>query len=174
MSDRGPFLKLLIAHEGDLRAHIGSVVGDLAAREDVYQDVAVTLWERFGSYDKARPFGAWARGVATRKMLQAHAKDKRFPLAFAPETVERIRDAHDAVEADFGDAANHRKLEALRHCVAALPTKSRKLIDLAYEHRMRGREIARELNTTRDAIYKALARIRTQLESCIRKRLTTT
>ena len=53
----------------------------------------------------------------------------------------------------------------------ALPAKSRRLIDLAYEQRLRGAGIARELQMSRDAVYKSLARIRAKLEACIRKKL---
>ena len=52
-----------------------------------------------------------------------------------------------------------------------LPKKSRKILALRYDESVKGEEIASRLSTTRDAIYQSLARIRTRLESCIRKQL---
>ena len=64
------FLHFFNQCAADLRAYIGSVVRDVHAREDVFQDVSRTLWQSFDQYDPERSFGAWARGVATRKMLE--------------------------------------------------------------------------------------------------------
>ena len=169
MSDKGPFLKLLLAHESDLRAYIGSVVRDSAARDDLYQETALTLWQTFDRYDSARPFGAWARGIATRKMLQSRGKSGRLPLAFSPEAIERIREANDALD-DVSESHRDR-LEALAACVAALPERSRTLLDLRYGQRLSGDALAQRLDCSRDAVYQSLARLRARLESCILKRL---
>ena len=68
------FLHFFRRAETDLRAFIGSVIRDPHAREDIFQEVSRTLWERFDDYDLERPFGAWARGIASRKMLEARRR----------------------------------------------------------------------------------------------------
>lgn len=82
------FLHFFNQCAADLRAYIGSVVRDVHAREDVFQDVSRTLWQSFDQYDPERSFGAWARGVATRKMLEARRKNVRFPLIYNTSTFE--------------------------------------------------------------------------------------
>ncbi|HUT32834.1 MAG TPA: sigma-70 family RNA polymerase sigma factor [Planctomycetota bacterium] len=166
MADRDAFLMLLLQNEPDLRAFIGSLVRDREAREDVFQEVALTLWQQADRYDPRRPFGAWARGVAANKVLQRRHQDKRFPIAFPPETILAVLDAFDRTEAEAPS-----RLEALRHCLAQLPEKARQLLALRYEQGLTVKEVAERSSRTLDAAYQALCRIRTALEDCVRRRL---
>jgi RNA polymerase sigma-70 factor (ECF subfamily) len=162
----GEFLELFLRHEDDLKAFIGSVVPDAHLRADVFQDVALTLWQQFATYDPTRPFGAWARGVALRKVLQHRERWSRFPLAFSPEAIQAIADAYGRTEREGVDRA-----DALRHCLERLPEKSRQLLAWRYEGGLAGEEIAQLAGTTLDALYQALSRLRGRLEECIRQRL---
>jgi RNA polymerase sigma-70 factor (ECF subfamily) len=164
--DPAVFLELFLAHEGELRAFIGAVVRDAQAREDVFQEVARTLWRNFGRFDASRRFGAWARGIAANKVLEEHRRRARSPLSFAPEVVEAIRDAYDATEERPGA-----REEALRQCVQNLPEKSRTLLALRYGDGLKCTSIARRLGHSVDSVYQTLSRLRTALESCIRQRL---
>jgi RNA polymerase sigma-70 factor (ECF subfamily) len=166
MADPNAFLKMLLTHEADLRAFVGSLVRDRHAREDVFQEVAVTLWQQADQYDSACSFGAWARGVAANKILQRRHQDSRFPAPFSPETIQAVLDAFDRTE----EAASGRR-EALAECLKGLPEEPRRLLALRYEEGLDGEEIARRVHRTLDAVYRALSRIRAALEDCIRRRL---
>ena len=165
---RAQFLTLLLRHEPDLRAFIGSLVTDRHRREDVFQEVALTCWREFEKYDPGRPFGAWARGVAANKVLQARERDARFPVAVSPEAVRAVLDAFDRTEVAGSppDAA-----EALRACVNQLPDHSRSLVALRYDDGLDCAAIAGRLGRTVDAVYQALSRVRSALEECVRRRL---
>ena len=104
------FLENFLEHQRDLRAFIGSLVREPAAREDVFQEVALILWREWERFDRTKSFGAWARGIAANKILHRQRADRRFPVAFEPETMERILEAFDSVEHDF-------QVQALRHCM---------------------------------------------------------
>ena len=160
------FLRHFLAHQSDLRAYIGSIIRDRNLRDDVFQDTALTLWESFEKFDPDRSFGAWARGVATNKILQQHRKSGRVPLATNPEVLEAILSAFDQTEQETSE-----REEALRRCLKKLPTKSREILRLRYDESVEGEEIAKRFSTTRDAIYQSLARIRARLEACIRRQL---
>jgi RNA polymerase sigma-70 factor (ECF subfamily) len=166
MDPRGRFLELFLRHQDELRAFIGSVVLDPHQRSDVFQEVALTLWEQFDRYDPARPFGAWARGVALRKVLQHREKSARFPLSFSPEAIAAVAEAYSRTEA--GEPARPR---ALRECLGQLPEKSRQLLAWRYEGGLSGEEVARRAGVSLDALYQALSRLRARLEECIRQRL---
>lgn len=165
-SDPAEFLELFLAHEGELRAFIGAVVREAQAREDVFQEVARILWRDFAKFDRTRRFGAWARGIASNKVLEEHRRRARSPLSFAPEVVEAIRDAYDATEAKPGA-----REEALRQCVQQLPEKSRALLALRYGDGLKCGTIARRLGQSIEAVYQSLSRLRGALEGCIRQRL---
>lgn len=166
MQGRDDFLKTLLAHEADLRAFIGSLVRDLHARDDVFQEVAVALWQQAEQYDPARSFGAWARGIAANKILQRRRQDERFPVVFSPETIQAVLDAFDRTE----ETASGRR-DALAECLKRLPQEPRRLLAMRYEEGLGVDRIARRVNRTVDAVYRALSRIRAALEACIRRRL---
>jgi len=160
------FLRHFLDHQSDLKAYIGSIIRDRGLRDDVFQETALSLWESFDRYDPSRSFGAWARGVATKKILQQHRKTGRAPLATDPRVLEAVLEAFDQTEHETSD-----RLAALHACLEKLPGKSRNILSLRYDESVSGEEIAARLSTTRDAVYQSLARIRTRLESCIRKQL---
>jgi RNA polymerase sigma-70 factor, ECF subfamily len=166
MTARDDFLELFLRHQDDLRAFLGAMVRDADARADLFQDVALTLWKQIDTYDPTRSFGAWARGVAAKKVLQMREKSARSPVVFSPQTVQAILDAYDRTEREgCGRAA------ALRECLARLPERSRQLLAWRYEEDLPGDELARRVGATLDAVYQALSRLRGRLEECIRLRL---
>ena len=160
------FLRLFLKHQSDVRAFIGSLVRDPNVRDDVFQDVALVCWRDFGRYDADRSFGAWARGIAANKVKQMWERSARSPIPFAPATVDAILDAFNRSEADVSP-----RLDALRACLDELPEKARRLLEYRYQLSLTPREISRRIEGTRDAVYKALARVRMRLQDCIRRRM---
>jgi RNA polymerase sigma-70 factor (ECF subfamily) len=165
VTEHDDFLLHLLRCEADLRAFIGSLVLDPHQRADVFQEVALALWRQRDGYDPARPFGAWARGVAAKKVLQLRDSNARFPVSFSPETIEAVLQAYDRTDA----AAD--RADALRECVALLPEKARQLLALRYEQNLPCDEIARAAGASVEAVYQNLSRLRGRLEECIRRRL---
>src|SRR3979409_340936 len=112
MNRQDEVLKLFLKHEADVKAFIGSLLLDGHLRDDAFQEVALTLWRQMDAYDWQRPFGAWARGIAARKILQLRDQNARFPVAFSPETIQAILDAFERT----AEAASE-KMNALRECL---------------------------------------------------------
>jgi RNA polymerase sigma-70 factor (ECF subfamily) len=160
------FLHFFCKAEIDLRAFIGSVIRDPHTREDIFQEVSRTLWQKFDDYDLSRSFGAWARGIASRKILEARRRSARFPLLFPPETVEAIAEAFD--ESDEPAAARE---AALKLCLDALPPRSRQILMARYDGRQPCEQIARSTGSSLKAIHQTLSRLRRALHACITTRL---
>lgn len=165
MSANEEFLKLFLRHQGDLRAFLGSVVRDRSAAEDLFQEVSLVLWQSFGAYDPARPFGAWARGIAVKKVLQGREKSRRLPLSFSPATLQAVLDAYTRTEQLAPDPSD------LRECVSRLPPRSQSLLSMRYERSLKLGQIAREVGSSLDAVHKLLCRIRENLQECLQRRL---
>ncbi len=165
MRDPAEFLKLFLQHEADLRAMIGSLVRDRDAAEDVLQEVALTAWERFSDYDPQRSFGAWGRGIAVHKILRRREQAARFPVLFSPETITAILDAFDQMKPSSPPLINE-----LEPCLDQLPEKSRQLLTLRYADALDIRQIAERVESTTDAVYKALLRARKWLRDCVANR----
>jgi RNA polymerase sigma-70 factor (ECF subfamily) len=170
MNDRADFLKLFLKNQGDLRAFIGSIIRDVNVTEDVLQDVALTAWERFDDFDSARPFGAWARGIAVNKILRRREQNARFPVAFSPETITAVSDAFDRSERPFAGGGSVDPADHLQPCLEQLPEKSRRLLILRYGESLDVRQVAERVAGTPDAVYKALLRIRRLVRQCVEGR----
>ena len=165
MKTNEDFLKLFLRHQGDLRAFLGSVVRDRAAADDLFQEISLVLWQSFAHYDPARPFGAWARGVAVKKVLQGREKSRRLPLLFSPQAIQAVVEAYDRTDHLAPDPAH------LRDCISKLPPRSQSLLALRYERSLKLGEIAREVGSTLDAVHKLLSRIRENLQECLQRRV---
>lgn len=166
MHRQDEFLKLLLTHQTGLKAFIGAVVLDRHWRDDVFQEVAVTLWQQLDTYDWDRPFGAWARGIAARKILQLRDQNARFPTVLSPETMQAV-----LAEFDATDAPAPARVDALRGCLQDLPAHARQLLALRYERNLSCTTIAAETGRSVAAVYQTLSRVRARLEECIRQRL---
>lgn len=165
------FLPLFLAAESDLRAFIGSMLPDPAAREDVFQEVALTLWQSYDHYDPERSFGAWARGVAMRKVWEGRRRISRLPEYLTLETLEALSAAFEAGP----DASGWQGREqALTHCLDELPEQSARLLRMRYHDNLRVEDIAAMLRLGTDAVYQALSRLRRRLRECVERRLART
>ncbi len=164
MDPHGDFLKHFLRCETELRALIGSVIRDVSSREDIFQEVALTLWQHFDRYDRNRPFGAWARGIAVKKLLERWHQARRTPVPFSPRAIQMLAEA-----AEQAQAQPALSFEALDHCLGRLPEKSRRLLALRYRQSQKLGAIAAEFRTTTTAIYQALSRLRSRLRECMRR-----
>lgn len=169
MDQRDEFLRLFLRHQGEIRAFVSSLIRDRHAREDVFQEISLILWRQFEQFDAERSFGAWARGIAANKVLQAYDKNARTPLAFSPDAVKAILEAHDRAEEEPPIQA-----EDLQRCIEHLPEKSRQLLVMRYEQSLKLETIAQRVKSTLHAVHMALTRIRTRLAECIEMRMKVT
>lgn len=166
MDRQEEYLKLLFGCELEIRAFIGSIVRGPHDCDDLFQEVALTLWKEFARYDRSRSFGAWARGIAAVKLMQRWDRLKRLPVVLSPEAIQAVSSAFDRSE-----AAASRQAEALERCLDQLPEKSRRLVALRYERSLKIEQIAREMQASLDAVYQSLSRLRARLQDCIKSRL---
>lgn len=169
MDRRRQFLQLFLAHERDLRAYVATAVMVPSARDDVMQEVALALWKAFDRYDPNRSFGAWARGVATHKVIDHHRREGRWRQFLQSEALDAVRRAFDSAEGP-SDGSRHEQ-EALDYCLKSLPQRSAELIALRYTTSTPIQAMADQLETTAAAIYQQLSRVRTALAGCVRRRL---
>jgi RNA polymerase sigma-70 factor (ECF subfamily) len=143
-------------------AFVTSVVRDFRDRDDVLQDIAVAVVESFESYDPARPFIAWAMGVARNQIglyLRRRSKDR---VVFDSDTVDSLATAF----AEIG-AEEPRRLGFLQDCMQLLEQRSRQLLDLRYGQDLKPAAIGELLEISANTVAKALQRIRDQLRTCI-------
>jgi len=165
-TDRDCFLELLLRHQTEIKAFIGSVLRDRHARDDVFQEVAVILWRQFDTFDRNLSFAAWARGIAANKVLHEIRQRNRVPALLEPQAIDAILNAFQRIASQTAD-----RKDALLECLKHLPETSRNLLTLKYEQNLGAEEIGRQVSKNADAVYQSLSRIRAKLANCVRSRL---
>jgi len=166
MDQHEAFLCRFLKHQAEIRAFIGSLVRDHHSCDDVFQEVSLILWRSFARYDPGHSFGAWARGIAAKKVMQSWDKVGRQPVPLAPEAIQAVLDAYDRTE-----NTSLPKADALHQCVERLPETQRQLLHLRYADSLKLDEIAGRLSSTVAAVHKALTRVRARLHTCVERRL---
>ncbi|MEK0446044.1 MAG: hypothetical protein RLZZ399_1365 [Verrucomicrobiota bacterium] len=162
------FLRLFMACEPALRGFVRSLVPTLADSDDVMQEVAIVLWQKFGEYETAEDFRRWAFGVAKWKVLSWQRDRGRDRHVFGVETTELL-----AAESELASGRFELQREALRICLEKLREPERQLVDSAYGPESRIDQLASQIGMTAMALYKKLHRIRMLLVECTRRAILT-
>lgn len=162
--------EILARENGDsLTAFLRASVDDQIAVDDLFQEAMLVAWRRIGEYDRARPFGAWLRGIAKRLVL-AHYRTAGRTVPLASEQIVEFLDRRmSQIDRQPGDAFEDR-IVALLDCIERLASSYREPIDLHYRQCKTAEWIARHLATSREAVQKRLQRARLQLAECLERK----
>ena len=149
---------------------IRSFVRDKSDAEDVLQEVALTIVDKYEKYDPSRPFIGWALGVA-KNIIKAHfRKQLRRPQTVEDEqAIERVADSFEALQPGLEDMK-----EALQDCMSRVPAEDRKLIGLRYEEELKPAELAGRLGKSANHVAVVLHRIRAALRKCVERKMSAT
>lgn len=146
--------------------YVESLVSDVWAARDIVQNTSVTLLQKFEEYDPARPFPAWALGIAKFEILSNRRDLARSRIICDPELLEQYTAAWVEISPQIEDEAL-----ALRHCVGRLQPKQQELLRLRYVENLNSDAIATQLGRTATSIRTTLHRVRQALRRCIEGRL---
>jgi RNA polymerase sigma-70 factor (ECF subfamily) len=161
------FAELLHEAHADIFSFIFAMVLNQADAEDLYQETAALLWEKFDEFEPDTDFRRWAIRVAHLKVLNFIRKNRRRKVLFGDDVLQTIAEAHER-DAESRNAA---RATALQMCMKKLPTADQRLIDSRYLGSSTVQEIAARDGRSVDAVYKAMSRIRQSLLACIERRL---
>ena len=158
------FTKELLRLRGSLFGFVLSIAQDFDLAEEVFQEVCVRILEREDKFEKGTNFGAWAREIARRTILEERRLRGRIRLSDA--AIEAVAERYDAADMDFSD-----RRKALRKCLELLDKGAGALVSLRYEEGLSMAAIGHRLGRSAGAVQVALSRARAWLMSCIRRRL---
>lgn len=160
------FLELLTAHERPLALYVHGLVPRDAEAEDILQQTKLLMWKHFKDFELGTNFIAWARKIAFHQILTHRRQQKRAHLQLGDEALEALGNAVSHL-ADEGSPRH----EALRECLAKLPTEHRQLVTLRYYEDLEIDQVAERVNRTEGAVYRALSRVRMSLMECVQKQM---
>ena len=163
----GDYLRLLMRHENALRAFARSLLPTWDAVDDVIQDASIVMWQKLGQLEDEHGFLPWGKVIVRFHCLRYHEKQKAKRTIFSNELIALLADDAEQIS----ETEHSERRQALEQCLSALSAPQRELVLAPYLKHGRITELAEKSNTTVNALYKKLGRLRNQLRSCVRQRL---
>jgi RNA polymerase sigma-70 factor (ECF subfamily) len=160
------FVELLTCHRRSLFRTIFYMVRNVPDAEEIFQQTAITLWDKFSSFEPGTDFEAWGSVVARYKVRDFLKSKARQCARFSDEVI-------DVLASDRLIAANNsdQRLIALEECRKKLPSKDQQLLAECYQQDASIVEVARRNGRPVNRLYDSLWRIRRTLLACIRRTL---
>lgn len=162
------FTGLFIRHRAMLSAYVLTLVRDPGRAEDILQDVAMNLMEKFKSFD-GRDFGGWARTVARWHVMNHWRGEFRYQRALKEKVVDLLDEQYHECETRYGNWEAHK--EALYRCLEALGETARRMLEMRYVDGLALAGIAKRIGKRAGAVQMTLTRTKDRLADCVRRRL---
>lgn len=163
---REKMTRLWLGAESAVRAYVAAAIETMADREDVVQQIALTMARRFEEYDESRPFLAWVLWLAKSRIIDFYRSRARLPQPLSDGLLEALAGKLVQHADDLSPRA-----AALELCLEKLPQRSRDLIRSKYHEGQRIEQIAQAIRSTPASVRVTLFRIRESLAECIERRL---
>ena len=168
MISQEQFIRLWTEARPAVAAFLHALIPDHHTAEDLLQEVAVVLLRKLADYDPARPFLAWALGVARFELLEHRRHLARSPICVDSDLVGRLADTWAERQPDL-----EARRAALRDCLRTVGGKTAAMLRLRYEEQLGFDAVAERLGIAAGGVRMALSRARDTLRNCVRDRLLT-
>ncbi|MCZ7638344.1 MAG: sigma-70 family RNA polymerase sigma factor [Verrucomicrobia bacterium] len=156
------FLSLFLRSEREIFRYVAALVPNVTDAEDIVQQTAIALWEKFDAYDPTRPFTPWACRFALNKARQWIERRQRWQALLDQGLAEELALRRQALQPEF-----ERRFRHLEDCLGKLPSAQRALVQAFYYERVDVESLAARSGRTVAATYKMLQRIRHALQRCV-------
>ena len=134
-------------------------IGKVWNTEDCMQEVLVSLWRSFGTFEGRSSEKTWVWRVATNTMLMLRRKDARSPQTESIETVSVIKK---------DDESNNESYQQLQQLIDSLPEESNTIIR-AFLDGFSYKEIADMTGSSVGAVAMRIARTKRKLKRMYEK-----
>lgn len=134
--------------------------------DELTQETFVLAYDRLDQFTPGTSLRSWLQAIAwqmLRKEILRYSREQANRKRFA---------AHWASIASEGWKGDDERLDHLRRCLEALPSKQRDLLDRKYRHGESANEIATAVGQTAEWVRTNLYRLRTRLRECVERRRT--
>jgi RNA polymerase sigma-70 factor (ECF subfamily) len=156
------FLSLFLRSEREIFRYAAALVPNVADAEDVVQQTALALWEKFDAYDPNQPFTPWACRFALNKAKQWIERRQRWQALLEGGLAEELAQRREELRPELETRLRH-----LDGCLGKLPEEQRSIVEGYYFRRDGIEKLAEQSGRTVAATYKTLQRVRQALQVCI-------
>jgi RNA polymerase sigma-70 factor (ECF subfamily) len=158
--------RLWVQSQSAISAYLTANVIDVHHAEDLVQEVAQVVAEKFAEYDRERSFTSWALGIARNRLLKYYRTRARDRLVLSEMALTQLGSALERIEHEAEDRRN-----ALRTCLERIAGRRRRVLEMRYGENAKVGEIAQQLGMSADGVSVMLHRIRSVLYACIQRQL---
>jgi RNA polymerase sigma-70 factor, ECF subfamily len=156
------FLSLFLRSEREIFRYVAVLVPNVTDAEDIVQQTAMALWEKFDAYDPDQPFTPWACRFALNKARQWIERRQRWQALLERGLAEELMERRQELLPEFEIRLKH-----LEGCLGKLPEEQRGLVVGYYSDRTAIGTLAQRSGRSEAATYKMLQRIRRALQLCV-------
>ena len=166
MAENEELVRRFTSIRASILGYLRILVGDPHLAEDLFQDISVIVLEKASTFDRAKDFGAWVRGIARNLARNALKKQQRLKLMPRPELLEALERAFLSASPEDTSRMTSR-LDHLRTCMGRVGKEHRRLLELRYRSGASLKGIARQIGRSDGAVQVMLSRLRSFLLRCI-------
>src|SRR5881394_2146450 len=124
------FLSLFLRSEREIFRYVAVLVPNVTDVEDIVQQTAMALWEKFDAYDPNQPFTPWACRFALNKARQWIERRQRWQALLDHGLAEELAQRRQELQPEF-----EQRLKHLEGCLGNLPAAQRSLVEGYYYNR---------------------------------------
>src|SRR5437588_3728513 len=95
------FLSLFLRSEREVFRYVAALVPNVTDAEDIVQQTAIALWEKFDAYDPAQPFTPWACRFALNKARQWMERRQRWQALLEGGLAEELAHRRDELRPEL-------------------------------------------------------------------------
>ena len=156
------FLSLFLRSEREIFRYVAVLVPNVTDAEDIVQQTAMALWEKFDAYDPSQPFTPWACRFALNKAHQWIERRQRWQALLDHGLAEELAQRRQELQPEF-----EQRLKHLEGCLGKLPEAHRALVEGYYYEHASIETLAQRSGRSEAATYKILQRVRYALQVCV-------
>jgi RNA polymerase sigma-70 factor, ECF subfamily len=156
------FIRHFVALEPRLYAFIRTTIYSKPDAQDVLQESAAVMWEKWHEFTQGTSFESWAFCIVRWQIMAYRKRVQRSRLHFDDELVTILLD-----EASADVPRPHAEGEELEECLGKLPQDEQDLISRRYMEGNTSRSVATALGRSESSISRHLNRIMDKLMQCM-------
>jgi RNA polymerase sigma-70 factor (ECF subfamily) len=160
------FFRLLMMSQNRIHAFLFMMVHNESDAEDLLQETAAAMWQRFDDFQRDKSFITWGLAIAHNKAVNFIKRNAKTKVHLNDDIYRRIASIEMEDEKD-----NTERAEALRNCLKKMKETDQQLLLMRYENNIPTKKIAELFGRSQNGIYQTMARLHNLLYGCIRKTL---
>jgi RNA polymerase sigma factor (sigma-70 family) len=157
--DKQAFVEIVARNQAMVCGIALSIVGNIAASEDVAQEAFLTAWRKIHELREPESLRAWLRQIARHVALGHQRRQRGFHV------LEETPELPDLSPSPDEQAATEEEAALVRDALAQIPEIYREPLILYYRENQSTKAVAEALDISEDAVRQRLARGREMLRN---------